>query len=672
MINISKISVNIKGDDNKNYGFEYEFSERLNILTGSNSSGKSTILSCVYYCLGMEQLLSGSIKNSLDKCLYDHFYINEEKITIKKSKAILIITNGLDIAEISRDISLSNNNIIYIKINNNDESKKKLFLHKINDHSSEKAFYSWLKEFCKIEIPTITSKDGKEKKQLYLQNIFSSVLIEQTKGWSDFFAQMPYFSITEPKRKLQQYLLDLKSLRTSYEKEILIHEKKSLIDKWDSHFKLLNKEVEINNFKIDYIDDKLKLSINLNDIRNSILKISINNEFITLSEYIDRLNNELTNINKNNDEKKLSLLTQYQSDEIEIRIKKYKSLKKIQERANNEILKVSDYENNIKKINIEINRITELKELDSLNLYNKEIDIHFCPLCDTDLTNDSQSKLSTFENNYERSLSYLKSQKNLYQDYINKSKLLLSTYSDTTSYFKKLINESNSKLESLEQDICSTNDISRYIIETEIRNKIKIEQALNLNELFNIEKEKLLLLYSVFRNNAESLKLIESNNAGDLIKIKKFRKRFIKFLSLLNYTSNSSGSIIIKDEKPSYLIPFIELKKNNYQAIKNSSSASDFIRVLQAFYLSLTYSEKHPGLLIIDEPGQHSMSTDSLKSLLKLSSKKRNTQFIFAISKDIIDKERNIINIDELTSEINHKNLKIIKIDSEKCIQEVP
>ena len=34
---------------------------------------------------------------------------------------------------------------------------------------------------------------------LYLQSIFSALFIEQTKGWSDFFANMPFFGITKAK-----------------------------------------------------------------------------------------------------------------------------------------------------------------------------------------------------------------------------------------------------------------------------------------------------------------------------------------------------------------------------------------------------------------------------------------------------------------------------------------
>ena len=54
----------------KEFGFNHSFEPGLNILTGDNSSGKSTILSCIYYCLGMEQLMGSKGTNALSPALH--------------------------------------------------------------------------------------------------------------------------------------------------------------------------------------------------------------------------------------------------------------------------------------------------------------------------------------------------------------------------------------------------------------------------------------------------------------------------------------------------------------------------------------------------------------------------------------------------------------------------
>ncbi|KKK75739.1 hypothetical protein LCGC14_2870680, partial [marine sediment metagenome] len=60
----------------KDFGFLFEFREGLNVLTGDNSSGKSTVLSCIYYCLGLEQLIGSKGVNALSPALHQALMAN--------------------------------------------------------------------------------------------------------------------------------------------------------------------------------------------------------------------------------------------------------------------------------------------------------------------------------------------------------------------------------------------------------------------------------------------------------------------------------------------------------------------------------------------------------------------------------------------------------------------
>ncbi|TON79372.1 hypothetical protein CGH50_27835, partial [Vibrio parahaemolyticus] len=76
MFKINNVSSEIHVRENKNkYGFKFNFNSGLNIIKGQNSTGKSSILSCIYYNLGMEQLLGMSTSKTslLDKCLTSEF-----------------------------------------------------------------------------------------------------------------------------------------------------------------------------------------------------------------------------------------------------------------------------------------------------------------------------------------------------------------------------------------------------------------------------------------------------------------------------------------------------------------------------------------------------------------------------------------------------------------------
>ena len=104
MFKINKLKAEILSDKSENitdlYGFEFQFESGLNIIAGPNSRGKTTINTCIYYALGMEELLGAHNEKALDKALKEEFTIKpsqeEEGINYKvqSSKILLEIENS--------------------------------------------------------------------------------------------------------------------------------------------------------------------------------------------------------------------------------------------------------------------------------------------------------------------------------------------------------------------------------------------------------------------------------------------------------------------------------------------------------------------------------------------------------------------------------------------------
>jgi len=82
MVKINKLRVEILTNKSETiddlYGFEFPFNKGLNIIAGENSRGKTTIDSCIFYALGMEELLGGNNNKALDKALKDAFVIKTD------------------------------------------------------------------------------------------------------------------------------------------------------------------------------------------------------------------------------------------------------------------------------------------------------------------------------------------------------------------------------------------------------------------------------------------------------------------------------------------------------------------------------------------------------------------------------------------------------------------
>jgi hypothetical protein len=96
--------------------------------------------------------------------------------------------------------------------------------------------------------------------------------------------------------------------------------------------------------------------------------------------------------------------------------------------------------------------------------------------------------------------------------------------------------------------------------------------------------------------------------------------------------------------------------------IKSDSSASDFVRLIWSYLISLyTTSKKsngnHPGFLIFDEPAQHSMSVKSVNEMLKTLQSTNGLQSIVAASFDESD-----VTYDEST--VGLKDINLVRLPS--------
>ena len=109
---------------------------------------------------------------------------------------------------------------------------------------------------------------------------------------------------------------------------------------------------------------------------------------------------------------------------------------------------------------------------------------------------------------------------------------------------------------------------------------------------------------------------------------------FKKYLSLFGYTSNQVGPHVgFSEQKNTYQYLPVVIKGDYEEEIRSDSSASDFIRSIWAYYLTLlSEGENHPGFLVMDEPCQHSMKESSLKRLFESCANIQNKQTILFCS----------------------------------------
>ncbi|TRX35104.1 hypothetical protein FNW52_11770 [Flavobacterium sp. ZT3R18] len=644
MIIINKIQAIIFDKEQHKYGFSFKFEKGLNIISGENSSGKSTTLSCIYYCLGMEQLLGSLNEEALADCLKVEFKFSNKTYQVFESYAELEIENNLgEKALIKRVIkSAYGEKTNNIEVNINEKGPEIKFIHSTGDSDQEEGFYKWLADFASIQIPVYLTEDNKERKILYLQHIFSSAFVEQTKGWSDFFAQLPYFTTKKPKQKIVEYILGLKGLVEEFHLDVLkekeTYEKRKWVDYVDS-FKIVASHY---NLDVPNLSDQFDTKLSPPKIDSLPLQTKdTKNKTITIIDSISQLKKSIAILERKN-------LIEFIIDKNSDLVIKHSAIKEkinnlkeqfvnIESEKLNETTKQDKYLQIISQLNKEINTLESLKKINSLALLSIK-DVDNCPVCNSSLLLENSNELKNLDKiDSTHSIIFYKSEKALYQSYLDNSKKLCERYNKIILYYRDQIEDNLKLLNEVDKELVSDSRIpSRASITEEISLKFEVEKLLKIDNSFLLLKENLKTISETLAVIRFDKKGINDNKEADEKLISDLKTKFIELLKDFDYPKEIITKIQIKNEDPSRLLPVIYNNAERIaQPIRLKSSASDFIRVLWAFYLSLLIkSQKHVGILILDEPGQHAMKLNSMKALIKVTKGIKDKQVILAISKD--------------------------------------
>ena len=257
----------------------------------------------------------------------------------------------------------------------------------------------------------------------------------------------------------------------------------------------------------------------------------------------------------------------------------------------------------------------------------------------------------------EETINHLTAQKEMFEfayEYQTNRKQQLSTALDNIRNIQmklyRLAKSLRRDLYSVDEDLSETIIYKRMSIEHKIQEledfKNKISNIVDRFKDLSVNWKKLL---------QEKAQLPEKGfNDKDRTKLTELKKNFIRNLQDYEYTSISNvRAIEISDDN---YLPVID----NFD-MKFDSSASDNVRAIWAYTMALLQtSEKcggnHPGLLIFDEPAQHSIGAVDTKaffdSILNLGD---NCQVIIGITINNAD-------IREVISEIGEEKCNVVNI----------
>lgn len=646
------------------YGFDIPFTNGLNVIAGQNSKGKSTIGSCIYYALGMEELLGAKNEAALGKALKTEFDIldpNTKNLISHRvlfSKIFIELENEVgNIATIRRYINSNDKDK-----NQNDKRTKKvliyhcsfdeissdveshpLFLRNPNNNEGDYGFYHWLAQFIGIELPEVINSTAKEgKSPLYLQTIFSAIFIEQTKGWSDFLATIPYFGIPKNKEKVIEFILDLKELSISSERDRLEKEESSIINNWNRITAKLDILASEYNGRISLLPEEITGESDTLKLTSLFLKDeSDNNIEKSIEAIVEKLDGDLTRL-RNTPVKKVGDNKDFIRTKLENLYKQQSAfMLKFEDFDLSLSLQKKQYEN-IQKHLTNINReLSSQKGIQNVidesllitDVYDK------CPTCKQTVSDDllSQEGVTIEKLSLEQNIAYLTGQQRIIKNSISSLNTVIDEKEMMRRYYLKKQREFEEEIKIILQELISDD---RDYSDTDTLVRVRAEKRLNelnfINDRFTTYINILKDASGAYRNLLADKSVLKGSSLFDQRKLSSLENIFKnEYLFPFKYSSNRVSNIFIQKNPPFKYYPVFKYSEHDDlpQSIKTNSSASDFVRTIWAYSLSLLKQGKnHPGLVIFDEPGQHSVSSESLKILFEKSALIKDKQIIILTS----------------------------------------
>lgn len=665
-INAIKLRVVTEQGD---FGFFVPFGKRLTIIRGNNSSGKSTIFLSLLYGLGMEELAGGRNESSLPYAVKERFSYDGKDVAVIASEVYIEIENANGrVVTLRRAIRDNQKSVKLIEIFDSAiltegasaVSIRPTYLHDSGGAQKADGFHKFLEEFLGFQLPFVPTTSGGETK-LYLQAIFAALAVEQKRGWTDYIANIPFFGIRDAKTRVVEFLLALDVFKTNAERNRLNAESVAIAASWDSALQRLQAVMANTGTIIQGVPQKVSALFEINQIH---LQKRVNDDAIPLPTYISKLRKKYAELNKKADAYRKTPSGETQ-DELDSTTKELHRLTNLYETAAATLAlqnaSVNEYEQLHKAALEDLERNRTVQKLRNLGAIDFAVEVASdrCPTChqhieDSLLANVVDGPQMDLDTN----ISYLDKQARMLDRQIAGSKKAVAETTGIRDELSKRIEDVRAKLKAIRSDVVTDATESRAILRQQIQIEIeteKLQQAeIEISKLVN----ELDLAAGRLRNNQLARKNLpkEYYSEEDFRKIRVFEKLFRANASAFEYKSAPIEDIRINDDT---LVPYLanmELREigaepaklkamkaqvSNGTDIKADSSASDFVRLILSYLLALYQASslpngggRHPGVLLLDEPGQHSMAQSSQRALLQLLRANPNLQGIVAASFD--------------------------------------
>lgn len=639
------------------FGFKFEFSRGLTVIRGSNSSGKSTLYNTLIYGLGMEELIGGKGEKVLNYAVKEYFVQGERRVTVESSEVLVELENAsgrsVTLRRAIRD-SVRQSKLMEVFEGAHLTEGTKLgtprstYLFDPGSAQKQEGYFQFLEGFMGYQLPQVPATNGGMTK-LYLQTVFAAFAVEQKRGWTDYIANIPFFGIRDARIRVTEFLLGLGVFDRQAKRAALDADSVAIDSDWRKAYDTLRQAAVANGMVIEGLS---ATPVSMFDPATVLLVKSDGKTKVSLLDQVSNLRAEHHELGaKAEAYGKASGAEALQ--ELEVASSELQRLSVLHERATTNLTlqkaALDELCLLLAEASEDLERNKTALKLRSLGAQIEiEVATDHCPTChqvvdDTlllGIVTGPQMDLNT-------NIDYLDSQRKMLQNQIKGAAEEIRRSEITVADVAARLAATHDYRNSLRGDVSTGVTESRAIV----RRQIQIELELSNLQRFNAQAAALMITFGdisdrLAQNQADRRALPkEAYSDSDVTRISLFEKNFRGNASSFGYESAEIADIRISLDTLTPILSELELREILRPKVQTSltadSSASDFVRLIWSYLLALYqtsatfgFEGQHPGLLLMDEPGQHSMRSASQRALLQLLIAQRGLQAIVAASFD--------------------------------------
>lgn len=634
------------------YGFEFTFARNLTIIRAGNSSGKSTLFNSLLYALGMEEIIGGKGPKTLPYAVKDYFDLLGQRLSVVSSEVILEVENTAgDAITIRRAISDPQRDSKLIEVFPCSHLTRRdvlveatpTYVHDAGGATKQEGFHRYFERFLELQLPQVSTTNNSETK-LYLQTVFAALAVEQKRGWTDYIANIPFYGIRDARLRVVEFLLGLSVFETNTKRNRLNAESVAIDSDWRRVVDELRREAKARSVVIEGIKDQPFAGFETSQMSFN----RINRETSTLLNlYIAQLRSEHTELVKRGEQFNriggAQSIRELDSTAVDLR-----QLSVLYERATTNLgmhrSSLREYESLFSEASedLERNKTTaKLRELGAAR--DISIATGHCPTCHQTLEDTllSESVVGP-QMDLATNISYLESQSRMLQRQIAGVREQIDATEARADELAKALAAKHDYLNAMRGDISTGAAESKAVVRRQVQIEVELESIVSFTHIAVTLANKLVEISKRLAANQLARKEIPRStySAADEQRISMFQKQFRANAGSFGYESAPITEIEISRDNLIPCLSQLELREIRTD-IKSDSSASDFVRLIWSYLLALhqtsaqpTMRGNHPGILLLDEPGQHSMAVDSQHSLLLQLASQTSLQSIVAASFD--------------------------------------